>query len=275
MLEKVGVGLKTCFIGREIHYFESVTSTNDLAKELASRGVREGAMVIAEEQSGGRGRQGRRWISPEGGIWFSVVLQPKIRPREAFKLTFLTAVTVAKAIREMFRLNALIKWPNDILINDKKVCGILTEMNTRNNLIDFVVVGVGINANVNLTSFPEQLRSAVTSLREEVKMEVEREEFLQVLLGLLEQYYNMFVGGSFSSILEEWKALNCVLGANVEVVSLDETVKGRAVNVDRDGALIVRLGDETIRRFVVGDVSLRKFCYLSVTLPKGGRLEAI
>ncbi|MCJ7768276.1 biotin--[acetyl-CoA-carboxylase] ligase, partial [Candidatus Bathyarchaeota archaeon] len=129
---------------------------------------------------------------------------------------------------------------------------------TSNDLIDFVVVGVGINANIDLTSFPEQLRSAVTSLREEVKREVRREEFLQIILGLLEQYYNMFVGGSFDSILKQWKTLNCVLGADVEVISLDETVKGRAVDVDRNGALIVRLGDGTIRRFIVGDVSLKK-----------------
>ncbi len=258
-LERIRDGLKTDFMGREIHYFKRVTSTNDLAKELASKGVGEGAMVIAEEQTSGRGRQGRRWISSKGGIWFSVVLRPKISPREAYKLTFLTAVSVVKTIREMFRLDARIKWPNDILINYKKVCGILTEMNTSNNLIDFVVVGVGINANIDLTSFPEQLRGTVTSLREEVKREVICEEFLQFLLGLLEQYYNMFVMEGFCVILEEWKTLNCVLGGDIEVISLDETVQGRAVDIDRDGALIVRLGNGTIRRFVVGDVSLRKF----------------
>jgi len=181
--------LQTNFIGQEIHNFAEVTSTNDVAKELAGKGARDGTLVVAEIQSCGRGRLGKKWVSPKGGIWFSIILRPKGNPEGALKLTLMTATVVAKVISGTFRLKAEIKRPNDVLINGKKVCGILTEMRTRADKVDFVVIGVGINANINLDSFPRPLRKSLTSLREELKEDVDRKRLLCVLLKEFEQCY--------------------------------------------------------------------------------------
>jgi len=187
--KKIKNKLQTDFIGQEIYHFPEVTSTNDVAKELAIKGAKEGTIVVAETQSRGRGRQGRKWVSPEGGIWFSLILRPKVDPEDALKLTLMTAAVVAKVISDMFRLKAEVKWPNDIVINKKKVCGILTETRTKGDIVDFVVIGVGINANINLDSFPKHLRKSLTSLREELKEDINRKRFLCALLEELEQCY--------------------------------------------------------------------------------------
>jgi len=255
--EKIQNGLKTDFIGQKIHYFSKVTSTNDIAKKLAVKEAKEGTVVIAEVQSRGKGRLGRKWVSPKGGIWFSVILRPKVSPQEALKLTFMTAAAVAKAIKKMFVLNAEVKWPNDVLLDGKKVCGILTEMSTRDDAVDFVVVGIGINANVNVDLFPEDLRSAVTSLKEEMAEEVELERFLRVLLEELEHHYKVFIRKEFDLILEEWRSLTKLLGAYVEVVSFEEKFEGWAIDVDSSGALIIRLRDGTLKKVISGDVTYR------------------
>jgi biotin-[acetyl-CoA-carboxylase] ligase BirA-like protein len=254
---KIEEELQTDFIGQEIQHFSEVTSTNDLAKELAAKGTKEGTVVISETQTLGRGRLGREWASPEGGIWFSVILRPEVAPKDASKLTFVAAVAVARVIREMFSLEAEIKWPNDVLIGGKKVCGILTETSTKGDVVNFVVVGVGINANVSLDSFPENLRDALTSLKEELKEEVEREEFLRALLKELEHYYMMFMQKKFDLILEEWRNLAGFLGQHVEVISFDEKIRGRAVDVDRNGALIIKLRNGTAKKVMLGDVTIR------------------
>ena len=181
--------LQTDFIGQEIYHFTEVTSTNDVAKELAIKGAKEGTIVIAESQSCGKGRLGRKWVSPEGGIWFSIILRPKVDPEDALKLTLMAAAVVAKVINDMFKLKAEIKWPNDIIIDGKKLCGILTEMTTKGGKVDFVVVGVGINGNINLDSFPKRLRKFLTSLKEELKEDIDRERLLCALLEELEQRY--------------------------------------------------------------------------------------
>jgi biotin-[acetyl-CoA-carboxylase] ligase BirA-like protein len=188
-LNRIKNELQTDFVGQEIRYFTEVTSTNDVAKDLAAKGVKEGTIVIAETQSHGRGRQGRKWVSPEGGIWFSLILRPKVHPEDTLKLTLMTAAVVAKVVGDMFRLKAEIKLPNDIVINGRKVCGILTETRTKGNIVDFVVIGVGINVNINLDSFPKYLRKSLTSLREELKKDIDRKRFLCALLEELEQCY--------------------------------------------------------------------------------------
>jgi len=247
---------KTDFIRQKTHYFTEVTSTNDVAKELVASGAEEGIVVIAEVQTCGRGRLGRGWLSPKGGIWFSVVLRPKVKAKDVFKITFLTAVAVAKTIRKTFKLNAEIEWPNDVLINGKKVCGILTETSIRGEAIDSVIVGVGINANVDINFFPKHLRKTVTTLAAEVKREVDREKFMHVLLEELEAYYKMFKENNFDSILGEWKQLNRLFGSNVEVVNLNEKIRGEAVNVDQNGALVIRLADGTTKKIFSGNVTL-------------------
>ena len=257
-LEKIMEQLKTDFIGQEIKYFAEATSTNDVAKELAAKGVKEGTIVLAETQTQGRGRLGRRWLSPEGGIWLSVILRPKIPAKDFYQLTFMAAVAVAKTIRRMFKLNAEIKWPNDVLVNDRKVCGILTESSVRGDAVDFAVIGIGVNANVDLASFPKDLRSSVTSLEAEVKGEVGRERFLCALLKELENYYTMIQQKKFEFVLEEWKSLTTLFGAHVEVTSFEGKVRGLAVGVNRNGGLEVLLKNGTIRKVLSGDVVKQK-----------------
>jgi BirA family biotin operon repressor/biotin-[acetyl-CoA-carboxylase] ligase len=251
-------GLQTELIGKEIHHFAGVTSTNDVAKKLAVEGAEEGTVVIAETQTDGRGRVGRGWFSPRGGVWFSTILRPKVSPEDALKLTLTTAVAVARVIRKTLRLNSEIKWPNDVLIEGKKVCGILTEMSTSGKVVDFVILGVGINANVNIDSFPAHLRNSVTSLKKELRQEVPRERFLQALLEEFELYYKMFTRNEFDLILEEWRDLAKFLGSYVEIVSCGEKLVGLAVDVDQSGALLIKTRDGNVRRVVSGDVSLQK-----------------
>jgi len=256
--KKIKEQLRTDFVGKEVKYFTETTSTNDIAKELASRGAEEGTVVLAETQTQGKGRLGRRWLSPKEGVWFSVILRPNISARDSYQLTFMTAVAVAKTIRKLFKLNAEIKWPNDVLVNERKVCGILTETSTRGDAVGFAVVGVGVNANVDLASFPKDLRTSITSLKAEVKREVEREGFLCALLEELENYYKMLHEKKFELVLEEWKSLTTLFGAEVEVTSFEEKIRGVAVDVNRNGALRVLLKNGTTRKIVSGDVVKQK-----------------
>lgn len=249
---------KNKVIGQKIHYFAEVTSTNDVAKKLATKGAEEGTVILAETQTQGKGRLGRRWLSPKGGIWLSVILRPKIPAKDSYQLTFMVAVAVAKTIRKMFKVNAEIKWPNDILVNERKVCGILTETSTKGDAVDFAVIGVGVNVNVDLTSFPRDLRGSVTSLEAEVKGEVDREGFLCVLLEELENYYGMLQQKKFGLVLDEWKSMSTLFGAYVEVTSFEEKIMGIAVGVDWNGALEVRLEDGTVRKILSGDVVKQK-----------------
>ena len=256
-LQKIKKGLETSFMGQKIFYFEEAASTNDLAKELAEKGVEEGTVVIAETQTRGRGRLGRRWISPRGGIWFSVILRPAVGSKDAPKIVFMAALAIAKTIRKMLRLTAKTKWPNDVLVHNKKVCGLLAETSVSDDNLNFVVLGVGVNANVDMNAFPKELTGSLTSLKKEARREIPREEFLQALLKEMEHYYNEFTRGRFARILEEWRSLTDMIGKDVDVVSFDERFEGKAIDVDQDGALIVRLEDETIKRVFSADVSIR------------------
>jgi BirA family biotin operon repressor/biotin-[acetyl-CoA-carboxylase] ligase len=251
-------GLRTKHLGRSILFSCEVGSTNEWAKELAMYGAQEGTVVIAEAQTRGRGRLGREWFSPNGGLWFSLILRPKLRPAEAVKLTFVAGLAVAKVLHEMFGLKVETKWPNDVLVNGKKICGILTEMNTIGETINFVVVGVGVNANFDVEKiFPEELTRVATSLENELRRKVRLEELFRCLLEKLENLYELFVKEGFNPILEEWKGYAGFLGRQVEVTNPTEKLSGLALNVDHDGALVIRLKDERIRRVFVGDVSLQ------------------
>ena len=255
---KVKEGLQTTRIGNIIHSFSEVTSTNDLAKELAAQGADEGTVLIAETQIHGKGRLGREWISPKGGIWLSIILRPRIHPREVSRLTLMSGIAVAKTIRNLLGLNATVKWPNDVLIGGKKVCGILTEARIKGNSIDFVVVGIGVNANIDVEAFPDHLRSCITSLRRELGKDIQREKFLRALLEELERRYEEFTQKGFHPILKEWRDLSSLLGKYVKVVSFDEEIKGRAIDIDQNGALIIQLSNGSVRKVSSGDVTIRK-----------------
>lgn len=251
-------GLHTKRLGRSILFSREVDSTNEWAKELATYGAPEGTVVVAETQTMGRGRLGREWISPTGGLWFSVILRPKLRPAETVKLNFVAVLAVAEVLREMFDLKAETKWPNDVLVNKRKICGILSEMNSTGETVNFVVVGVGVNVNFDVEKFfRDQLRKVATSLENELGRKVQLEELFRTLLKHLESLYELFTKEGFDSILEEWKDYAGFLGRQVEVATSTEKLGGLALDVDDEGALVLRLEDGTVKRVFVGDVSLR------------------
>ncbi len=249
--------LRTKFIGREIRYLDEAESTNDIAKELARKGAPDGLLVLAETQTRGRGRLGRVWQSPPGGIWLSLILRPKLPPQEAPKLTFVAATAVATVIRSL-DLDAKIKWPNDILINDKKVCGILTEMEGETDVLHHVVVGIGINANFNKDNLPKDIQKTATTLKSELNTTISRTEFITHLLNEFEHSYLLFLKNGFSPILAEWKEFSCILGENVRVYLGDKIIDGKAIDVDQSGALILKLNNGSTERVFSGDVSLRR-----------------
>ncbi len=245
-------------MGQKIYHFTKVTSTNYVGRKLGLKGAEEGTIVISEIQSRGRGRLGRKWFSPEGGIWFSVILRPKMNPKDAPKITFALSLAMAKAINDMLRLKVKIRWPNDVLVNNKKVCGILTELYSKSgDAIDFIVSGVGINANNNVRSFPRALNESATSLKEQAKRTIPREAFLKTAFEELEHYYKMLTQRGFDPILREWKSLTDTLSSQVVVTSFDEKAEGQAIDVDQDGALLIRLKDGSIKRAISGNASVR------------------
>lgn len=242
--------------GEVAHYFEKVSSTQDIAKEMAREGADEGTVVVAQEQNRGRGRLGRPWLSPLGGLWFSIILRPPVALTEAPKITLLAAVAVAKAIDELFHLEASIKWPNDILIGGKKVAGILTEASAERNKLVFVVLGTGINANVDVGTFPHDLLMPATALSTELKEEVDLSSLLEVCLKHLEAEYVLFKKKEFGKILDQWRKLSAILGKKVKVSSPAETLVGKASDIDQSGALILQLESGEKRLVQVGDVSI-------------------
>ena len=242
----------------EIYYYDNVSSTNDIAKEIAKKGGKEKTVILAETQTYGKGRLGRRWISPKGGIWFSVILRPRISPKEALKLTFIASLAVAKAIKKMFGLKIEVKWPNDVLVNSKKICGILTETSVKEDLIEFAVVGVGINANIDLEVFPSHLRGKVTSLKHELGYRVRRRTLTRSILQNFEHHYKRLQQGQWDILRQEWKSMAAFLGEQVEVTNSSEVFVGKAWDLDEDGALIIRRENGTLKKIVVGDVMVRK-----------------
>lgn len=253
---EIKLNLKTRYLGREIISYKKVDSTNTSAYELAAHGLVEGAVIFADEQARGKGRHGRTWQSAPGcGIYMSCVLRPHMAPNEIPKITLVAAVAVAKAIREYTGLNATIKWPNDILINGKKVCGILTEMKAEQDMIDFIILGIGVNVNTKVKDLPR----GASSLKEESRPlrdgeDISRVELAKKILETLEEYYNTLKNKGSGSIIEEWKALSEMMGSRIRVVLPNRTFEADAHNVDPDGALVVRLDSGVLEKISSGDV---------------------
>jgi len=257
-VDRLQEGLRTKRFGRSILFLREVGSTNDLAKELAGYGAVEGMVVVAETQTAGRGRLGRGWVSPKGGLWFSVVLRPELKPAEAVRLVFVSGLAVAEVLRELYGVRVETKWPNDVLVKGRKVCGILTEMNTTGEKVNYVIVGVGVNANFDVKKdFSEDLKTVATSLKNELGKKVKLEELFRALLEKLENIYGLFLKEGFAPVLGKWKTYAGFLGCQVEVASGTEKWVGLALDVEDDGALIMRLEDGTVKRVFVGDATLR------------------
>jgi BirA family biotin operon repressor/biotin-[acetyl-CoA-carboxylase] ligase len=245
--------LNTHDIGRTIHYRDSLPSTNDHAYRLAQEGASHGEVVIAEEQTAGRGRRGRSWVSPAGAnLYFSVILRPELSPQRAPELTLLVAVAVAETIREA-GAPAVIKWPNDLLVDGRKIAGILAEMSSEVDNLNFVVIGVGVNLNVRAGDFPPELESVATSLMEARGQRVPRALFTAALWTRLERWLDQHQENGFAPVREAWRALTNTLGQEVLVKTETREFRGRAEDMDEAGALLVRTPDG-LERIVAGDL---------------------
>ena len=247
--------LKTKWIGKTIHHFDTLDSTNAKAYQLALDGAEEGEVVIAESQEKGKGRLGRQWVSPPFlNLYLSVILRPKIPPHQASLITLMAAVATADAIREFSGLAPLIKWPNDILLQGRKVAGLLNEIHSEIDRIHFVILGVGVNLNADENTLPKEIRGVATSLKIEMGQMISRKAFLPFFLQELERWYSIFIHGGSAVILEAWRGRAHLQGRRVRVASFGETLTGTAIDVDSDGALILETADGERKRVVAGDV---------------------
>lgn len=216
-------GLQTKFVGRPVVYRERVDSTNNVAKKLADQGAPEGTIIVAEEQTGGRGRINRTFLSPYAkGVWFSLILRPDISPMEVAKMTLLAAVAVARSIRRHGLADCGIKWPNDILVQGRKMVGILTELNGSAEKVNYIIMGIGVNTDIMADDLPEDLKSIVTSFARE-GIRVSRLALLETLLAEIERLYDTVCRQGFSQVLAEWRSLSCMLGQEVTVSSVNRT----------------------------------------------------
>jgi BirA family biotin operon repressor/biotin-[acetyl-CoA-carboxylase] ligase len=250
---------KTKVIGRDIRVFEETTSTNDVVEKLARDGVKEGVVVFAESQTKGRGRLGRKWLSPSRkGIWFSILLLPDLRPQETTQLVVASSTALRRAIQTATGLAPAIKWPNDILIEGKKVAGILTELSAELDRVKYVILGIGVDVNLNAGDFPVELRKTATSLRAQLGRAVSRPELAVLMLRELDEDYARILAGDFPAVADEWEKHCTTIGQDVVIRTGDRQIRGRAESLGEDGALLLRTDHGHLERIAGGDVSLAK-----------------
>ena len=250
--DSVSSNLGTRFVGQRVIYYDSVTSTNEVARQEARLGAAEGTVLIADEQTAGKGRIKRAWLSPEGSIALSIVLYPSMV--NLSYLIMLASLAVVHSIEAVTGLKPQIKWPNDVLVNDKKVCGILIENSVRGHIVDYAIVGIGVNVNIEITEFPEILATA-TSLSDELGRNLSRLEIIRRLLVEMEELYLALQAGK--SIYEEWRDSLMTLGRRVRVKSGKTVYEGVAESVARDGSLLLRHLNGDLSKIVAGDATLR------------------
>jgi BirA family transcriptional regulator, biotin operon repressor / biotin---[acetyl-CoA-carboxylase] ligase len=253
---EVRTQLKDSRIGGRLEFFKLTASTNADAFRLAEEGAAEGTVVLADSQTGGKGRRGRAWSSPAGvNLYCSVVLRPSIMPHEAPQLTFLSAVAAARAIELTTKLTPEIKWPNDLLVSGKKVAGLLNEMSAETDGINFVILGIGINLNMTAELFPDDLRHPATSLLMESGVRVDRSLFAATMLNELDRLYADFLAHGFGPVREEWQRRCNANGRQVLVNdSGTECIGGRFIGIDSDGAMLLRSDNDKLHRITCGDV---------------------
>ncbi len=250
---------QTRVVGRDIRVFERTTSTNDVISLLARDGMAEGMVVFAESQSEGRGRLGRKWISPpRKGLWFSVLLRPDIAPQSAMQLNIAAATALARAITLQTGILPEIKWPNDILIRGKKVVGILTELSAELDQVKEVILGIGVDVNLEANEFPPELRKLATSLRIETGRAIDRPALAVTVLRELDADYHRIGRGQFESVAEEWQEQCTTIGLHVAIRMGERIIRGRAESLDAEGALLLRTQHGHLERIVGGDVTLEK-----------------
>jgi len=255
--EEIAGGLNTRFMGRpSVVVFKETDSTNMQAKILAIQGAAEGTLVAAEAQTQGRGRRGRTWFSPAGqSIYVSMILRPSIPPAQAPQITLMTAVAVARTLQKD-GLKARIKWPNDVLIEGKKIAGILTEITTEMDQVDWVVVGLGLNVNTPADQMPPEIREIATSVRIQKGRPVSRVELLCALLENFEACYEQLKAEGFGPIMKQWRQMTDIIGQRIYVDVMDTRHIGTVAAVDNDGVLILEDDQGQTHRIFSGDVTL-------------------
>ena len=246
-------------IGHKVYYFPKTGSTNDEAYQLGAAGSPEGTVVIADSQTKGKGRLQRVWHSPPGSnIYTSIILRPNCKPDQAPQISIAAGVAVAEIINEYCPGHVQLKWPNDVLLNKKKVCGILAQMKTSSNRIDFVVLGIGINVNIGYNQLPPDIRTIATSLAIETGREISRMELIIGLYENLAKWYKQLMQRGFGTIKEKWLNLAPMIRQNVQVMFHNEVISGKALGLDDDGSLIIlTVNNETVK-VSAGDATILK-----------------
>ncbi len=256
--ESIQARLRSRVIGRPLEVLGEVGSTNDRVMAAGRDGAPEGLALITDRQTAGRGRLGRTWASPPGvGLYTSILLRPTLPARRAPLLTLVAGLAVAEAIENVAGLAPRLKWPNDLLVNGKKVAGILTETASVESRVSYVVVGIGLNVHHDTQDLPEELRATATSLRLATGRVIPRGDLAAEIYNGLDRWYREFTEGRFETILARGRERSAILGSSVDVLAEDERWSGRAVDLDSDGALLVLEKSGAIRRVVAGDVSIR------------------
>jgi BirA family transcriptional regulator, biotin operon repressor / biotin---[acetyl-CoA-carboxylase] ligase len=238
-----------------IHYSREIDSTQNRAKFYADRASPERTVVIADKQSAARGRLGREWVADTGGIWFSIILRPGILPDRTPQLTLLASLSLCHAITDLFKVNTGIKWPNDVMVNGRKAAGILTEMSAETDKVNWVVIGIGINANNDLPSF---LRDSAVTIKESTGKEVNRPHLAAAFLQQFSSDYEKYLKGGFKEFCAEYNRQSTITGKDVTVFTSEGNIEGKVLKTDNDGRLCVkpRSGGK-IARVIAGDVSLK------------------
>jgi BirA family transcriptional regulator, biotin operon repressor / biotin---[acetyl-CoA-carboxylase] ligase len=254
-LSRVRDGLAAERLGTEFHYFAEIDSTNTYARRLAEHGAREGGLVIAESQTEGRGRLGKRWVSPPNvNLYFSVVLRPKLAPARAPQITLMAAVALAETLQWFLPVPPVIKWPNDILVSGKKLAGILTEVSCGTEGVEFVILGIGVNVNYPLDLMPGEIRQRATSIAIICRNKISREDFLRRLIQHLDRCYGEIEENGFAPLAPRWEAYFGLRGQRVRIELLDEVMFGTAKGIDQDGALLLEDDHCELQRVIAGDV---------------------
>ncbi|MCC8059918.1 MAG: biotin--[acetyl-CoA-carboxylase] ligase [Clostridiales bacterium] len=255
--DEIAEELRTSWAGRNLIFFDETDSTNIQLRLLAEKGVPEGTLVVAGQQNAGKGRRGRAWLGPrDSGVWMSLLLRPGFAPEHASMLTLVAALAVAQGIREQTGLDCGIKWPNDIVLGGKKVCGILTEMSTEMESIHYVIIGIGIN--VGIRQFPEELRDTATSLSLETGKETSRAALIGAVMRAWEGYYARFLEKcDLSTLNEEYSSLLVNKDREVRVLAASGEYTGICRGIDDGGELLVEMADKSVRRVISGEVSVR------------------
>ncbi|WP_298502017.1 biotin--[acetyl-CoA-carboxylase] ligase [uncultured Methanobrevibacter sp.] len=255
---EISKDLNTNFIGKNLYIFKEVSSTNTVAKFLSMNNVENGTVVISEKQTKAKGRSGKSWESPLGGVWLSIILNPSVDHSRLPLITLATGVAVAKALERVGIENPEIKWPNDIMINGKKVCGILTEAVAKFNTIENIIIGVGIDANLEISQFPEELQSGTTTLKEELGREGDENLLIKVFFEEMEKIIELFQNKEYEAILKEWRKRSYTIGKIVEVREPFNTYyDAYVVGIGKEGALIVEKIDGTLEKVISGECVIK------------------